>query len=173
MVQLEKKKRVEEFKDLLKGAKCVVLNDFTGLDVVHISELREKCRQKDVVFRVIKNTLAKRSLDEMGLEELGKMLEGPTAVAVSVEDEVAPAQVLKSFADDYEIPRMKGGYVAGQVLDEEGITRLASLPGKETLLAQTVQVLQSPMRGLINCLGASLRDLVYVLKAVSEKKEAA
>lgn len=173
MVQIEKTQRVDELRDLLQDAKCIILNDFTGLNVADISELRRVCRENGVTFRVIKNTLAKRSFRKLDLEEIESLLEGPTAVAVSRDDEITPAQVLKKFADDYELPRLKGGYVAGRILDEAETVRLASLPGRDTLLTQAVGMFQAPMRGLVNCLGASLRDLVCVLKAVSEKKGAA
>jgi large subunit ribosomal protein L10 len=173
MVQPVKIKRVEELTEIIKDAKSVILNDFTGLDVSDISELRRLCRENGVTYRVIKNTLAKRGFRDMGLDEIEELLSGPTAIAVSTEDEALPAQILKKFADDYELPRFKGGYVAGRLFNAEEIERLASLPGREVLLGQVVGTFQAPMRGLVNCLGASLRDLVYVLKAVSEKKGAA
>ncbi len=173
MVQSGKVKKVEEITEIIRDAKSVILNDFTGLDVSDISELRRLCRENGVTYRVIKNTLAKRGFSDLGLDEIEELLAGPTAIAVSTEDEALPAQVLKKFADDYELPRFKGGYVAGRLFDANEIERLASLPGREVLLGQVVGTFQAPMRGLLNCLVASLRDLVTVLKAVSEKKGAA
>jgi large subunit ribosomal protein L10 len=173
MGQSEKSQRVEELKGLLDGAKSIILNDFTGLNVEDISELRRLCRQKNVIYRVIKNTLARRSFRELGFEDIEPLLEGPTAIAVSADDESAPTRVLQQFADDYELPRFKGGYIAGRLFTEAEVIRLASLPGRDVLLTQAVGLFQSPMRGLVNVLGASLRDLVSVLKAVSEKKGAA
>ena len=173
MVQPIKTKKVEELRDLLRDAKSIVLNDFTGLNVEDISELRRLCRESGVTYIVIKNTLAKRSFEELGLDEVAALLEGPTAVAVSDVDEALPAQILKKFAFDYELPQFKGGYVAGCLLNAEEIERLALLPGKEALLAQVVGTFQAPIRGLLHCLSASMRDLVCVLKAVEEKKGAA
>jgi large subunit ribosomal protein L10 len=173
MVRPAKTQKVDELKELLEGAKSIVLNDFTGLNVADISELRRKCRENKIIYTIVKNTLAKRSFHALGLEEVEQLLEGPTAIAVSKEDEVTPAKVLDAFASDYELPRFKGAYVAGRLLDEEATKRLASLPSKEVLLAQVLSALQAPMRGLIYCLGASQRDLVNVLKAISDKKEAA
>lgn len=173
MVQPIKVKKVEELADLLKDAKSIILSDFTGLDVADISELRHRCREKNVLYRVVKNTLAKKSFEKLGVEKIDTLLEGPTAIATSMEDEAAPAQVLKKFADDYELPRFKGGYVSGRLLGVDEVVRLASLPGKEVLLTQAVGMFQAPMRGLVNVLSASLRDLAGVLKAIAEKKEAA
>lgn len=173
MIRPEKTEKIDELKEILQDAKSIVLNDFTGLNVADISALRRLCRENNIVYTVVKNTLAKRSFQALGLEDVERMLEGPTAIAVSKEDEVAPAKVLDRFASDYELPRFKGAYVAGRLLDEDETKRLASLPSQEVLLTQVVFMLQTPMRGLVNCLGASLRDLVYVLKAISEKKGAA
>lgn len=173
MVRAEKIEKVDELKELLRDAKSIVLNDFTGLNVADISELRRLCRENNVVYTIVKNTLAKRSFAALGLEEIESILDGPTAVALSRDDEVVPAKVLNDFAKDYELPRLKGAYVAGRLLDDEETKRLASLPSKEILLAQVVGTFQAPMRGLVNVLGASLRDLLYVLKAVAEKKGAA
>jgi len=173
MIKPIKLEKVEELKELVKGAKSVILNDFTGLNVADISELRRVCRENNIAFRVIKNTLAKRGFNDLGIDELDPLLEGPTAIAVSNEDEAAPAQVLKKFADEYELPRFKGAYVAGRVFTEKETVRLASLPSRDALVAQTVSTFQAPLRGLVMVLNASLRDLALVLKAIGDKKGAA
>lgn len=172
MATAAKAKRMDDLKTVVEGAKSIVLADFTGLNVKDISELRRICRASGVRFRVAKNTLAKRTFAELGYEGIAVLLDGPTAVAVSSKDEVLPAQILKKFADDYELPRLKGGYVQGRVLSAEQVRRLAVLPGREVLLGQAVGAVQAPLRGLVSVLNASLRDLVTVLKAVQDKKAA-
>jgi large subunit ribosomal protein L10 len=173
MVQPVKAETVEGLTALLREARCIILNDFTGLNVAGISELRRLCREHGVSFRVVKNTLAKRSFEELGIEGLEGLLEGPTALAVSNADEVTPAQILKKFAEEHELLRLKGGYVAGRVITTDEAQRLASLPGRDVLVAQVVGTFQAPLRGLVTVLSASLRDLVRVLDAVKEKKGAA
>ncbi len=174
MVQPAKMEKVEELKKLIEESKSMILNDFTGLNVADISELRRQCRESGIKFRVIKNTLARRSFDELGIEGMDALLEGPTAFAVSTVDEVTPAHVLKKFADEYnKLPRFKGGYVAGRILDEKETVRLASLPTRDVLIATTVSAFQAPLRGLVGVLNASMRDLVGVLDAIKEKKGAA
>ena len=173
MVQPAKTASVEELKEMIKDSKSIILNDFTGLNVADISELRRMCRENNVTFRVIKNTLAKRSFEELGIEGMDALLEGPTAFAVSTVDEVAPAQVLKKFADENKLPEFKGGYVAGRILDVKETVRLASLPSRDVLIATTVSAFQAPLRGLVGVLNASMRDLVGVLDAIKEKKGAA
>lgn len=173
MVQPVKTETVEGLKALLQDARSVILNDFTGLNVAGISELRRHCRKNGITFRVVKNTLARRSFRELGIEGLDELLEGPTAIAVSTADEAAPAQVLRRFAQDYELPRLKGGYVAGRVISAADALRLATLPARDVLAAQVVGTFQAPLRGLVTVLSASLRDFVYVLDAIREKRGAA
>jgi large subunit ribosomal protein L10 len=173
MVQPAKTVEVEELKGLIEASKSIILNDFTGLNVADISELRRLCRESGIIYRVIKNTLAKRSFEELGISGMEMLLEGPTAFAISNEDEVAAAQLLKRFANEYELPRFKGGYVAGRILDEKETVRLASLPSRDVLKAQVVGTFQAPLRGLVGVLNASLRDLAGVLDAIREKKGAA
>lgn len=173
MVQQAKIDRVDELVELLKGAKSVILNDYKGLDVAAISKLRRECYENNITFRVIKNTLALRAFESMGIEGMNEFLSGPTAFAVSDEEEVLPAQILKKFADEHELPRFKGALVNGRILGEKKTAAFASLPGKTELQTKLVGTLQNPVRGLINCLDASRRNLVYVLHAISEKKGAA
>lgn len=172
MAQAAKAQKVEDLGAIVKGATSIVLADFTGLNVKDISELRRICRENNITFRVVKNTLARRSFDSVGAAGISVLLDGPTALAVSTADEVLPAQILKKFADEYELPRLKGGYVQGRVLSAAEVQRLAVLPSREVLLGQVVGTVQAPLRGLLNCLNASLRDLVNVLKAVQDKKAA-
>lgn len=170
MVQQIKIDRVEELTSLLREAKSAVLNDFTGLNVADISALRRKCREKGISYIVVKNTLARLSFHELGVDDIDSLLAGPTAIAVSNEDEVLPAQVLKEFAADYELPRVKGAYVSGRVVDEAAVKLLAGLPGRDVLVAQVVGTMQAPLRNLVGVLGATIRDFVGVCRAVAEKK---
>jgi len=171
MVQNAKTERISKLTDLLREAKSIVLSDFTGLNVKDISELRKVCRKNGVTFTVVKNTLAKKSFDELGIEGLDPMLDGPTSIAISAIDEVTPAQVIKKFVDDYELPKLKGGYVSGRVISDAEVVRLAMLPGRDVLLAQVVGTLQAPIRDFVGVLSASLRDLAGVLNAIAEKKK--
>lgn len=173
MVQQYKIDSVDELVETLKDAKSIILNDYKGLDVADISELRRECRENGVTFKVIKNTLAKRAFEAIGVDGMDEFLAGPTAVAISYGEEVLPAQILKKFAEENELPHFKGALVNGRIMNEEQTVRFASLPGKDELRAKLVGTLQGPVRGLIVCLDASRRNLVYVLNAIAEKKGAA
>lgn len=172
MVQAAKVKAVEDLGAAIGSAKAIILADFTGLNVKDLSELRRICREKGILLRVVKNTLARRAFTAAGVDAISGFLEGPTAVAVSLTDEVLPAQILKKFADEYELPRLKGGYVQGRMLSAAEVMKIAALPSREVLLTQVVGTVQAPLRGLLNCLDASLRGLVNVLTAIKDKKAA-
>ena len=171
-VQRQKKaKAVEEIKDKLQSSQAAVLTDYRGLNVAEITELRFKLREAGVEYKVLKNTLTWRAAQEVGLEKLKEYLEGPTAIAFSVEDPVAPAKILNGFAKTHDALEIKAGVLEGKVIQFEKVKELADLPSREELLAQTVGGMQAPLYGLVNVLQGSIRNLVYVLEAVREQKE--
>ena len=104
----------------LEGVRGVYLADFSGMDVESLSRLRQKCREQQVQFRVVKNTLLKRAFHERGITALDPFLEGPTGVVFSQASEVSPAKILTDFAKDKERPRIKAAVVDGRLYDAEG-----------------------------------------------------
>jgi large subunit ribosomal protein L10 len=166
----EKVALVEEMETKLRDARGVYVADFTGMTVATISELRNRCRAQNIEFRVIKNTLARRALHEDLRGPFDPYLTGPTALAISMIDEVAPARVLTTFAKEFAAqPRIKAGLVGGRVYTEADVKVLASLPSKDVLLSQLVGGLKSPVQKLHSALSSPLRNLATVLKQVSEK----
>jgi len=161
---------VEKIKAKLDSAKGVYLADFKGMDVAKATELRNRCRATGVEFEVVKNTLTRLALDESIQDAMGPYLHGPTALATSDQDEVAPAKVISEFMKEFEMPTLKAGIVDGKVMDQGQVMILAKLPSKDVLLAQLVGGLKSPLQKLHGALSAPLRDLGAVLKQVSEKK---
>src|SRR5881394_1381510 len=107
MPTAEKEALVQEVSDRLKGVKGMYLADFTGMTVEKVSALRAKCRASGVQYKVIKNTLLKLAVNQNGMTQLDEFLEGPTALAYSLESEVEPARVLIEFAKDNEKPIVK------------------------------------------------------------------
>ena len=128
MARPEKVQQVETLGEVFKEARSIVLNDFTGLDVEKISELRRKCREAGVEYRVVKNTLAKLSVKGTPGEGLGAHFEGPTALAISRETENLSAKVLAEFAKEHEAPKFKAALVGGEVIDATAALALAKLP---------------------------------------------
>lgn len=169
MARPEKVAAVESLSEIFKDSRSVVLNDFTGLNVEKLSELRKLCRENSVEYRVIKNTLAIRSVEGTEAENLIKYLEGPTALAISRESENIPAKILAQFAVEYEAPRFKAALVEGQLLDEAQVIELAKLPGREVLLSLVLAGIKSPASGLVNVLQGTIRNVVYALNAIVDK----
>lgn len=164
---------VEEMKAMLQESQGVVFVGFSGLTVAAVTKLRRKFREGNVEYKVIKNTLTRIAANEVGYEGLSEFLEGPTAVAYSKEDAVAPAKILKEFIKETktEALSVKVGIADGQIIDAAGVDALANLPSRDELIAKVVGSMQAPISGLVNVLQGNIRNMVYVLDAVRAKKE--
>ncbi len=156
----QKKQVVAEIADKFKESQSTILVDYRGLNVAEVTELRSQLREAGVEFKVYKNTMTRRAVEEAELNELTDVLAGPTAIAFSKEDVVAPAKVLSNFAKEHEALEIKGGVVEGSVASLEQIKELADLPNYEGMLSMLLSVLQAPVR-----------NFAYATKAVAEQKE--
>ena len=166
---------VAELKEKLTGAKGAVLVNYRGLTVAQDTKLRRQLREAGVEYRVVKNTMTRIAAQEAGLEGLDVYLEGPTAMAISTTDPVAPAKIITDFVKEHKLQvlEVKAGLVEGNVIDEKGVKALASLPSREVLIAKMLGSMQSPITGLVNVLQGNIRNLVYALDAVRQQKESA
>jgi large subunit ribosomal protein L10 len=174
MPQPEKIKRVEEISDSLKQAKGVFLTDFSGLSVEEITELRRNFRKAEVSYMVVKNTLARRSCEEVGLDDMVPYLNGPTGLALANNDPVAPVRVIIDFLKAHKEkakPEIKGAVVEGQVLTAQEAEAMKNIPPREVLIGQVVGGIAAPLTGLVGGLQGVIRNLVYTLDAVKVKKE--
>lgn len=169
MARPEKVAVVESLSRVFKEAKSVVLNDFTGLNVGKISQLRRLCREQGVDYVVVKNTLAKRSVQGTELEGLSEFMEGPTALAVSRESENIPAKILAEFAKENEAPKFKAALVAGQILAPSEVAALAKLPTREEMISQLLGGIKAPANQLASVLQGTLRKLLYALNAIIDR----
>lgn len=169
----QKQEVVKEISDKMKNAKAMVLADYRGLTVEQDTELRSALRKAGVEYRVVKNTLTRFAAKENNLEGLTPYLSGPTAIALSNTDPVAPAKVLMEYSKKYEKLELKVGVVEGKIIDLNGIKALAELPPKEVLIARALGGIKSPLAGLVNVLNGNIRGLVVALNAIAEKKAAA
>ncbi|MEN6412861.1 MAG: 50S ribosomal protein L10 [Veillonellales bacterium] len=174
-VTAEKKQIVEELKEKLSNTKGAVITNYRGLNVAQDTKLRRKLREAGVEYRVVKNTMTRIAAQETGLAGLAPVLEGPTAIAMSYTDPVAPAKLISDFIKENKLQALeiKAGLVEGQVIDAKGVKELAGLPPKEVLIAKMLGSMQSPVVGLVNVLQGSIRNLVYALDAVRQQKESA
>lgn len=170
-IRPEKAGKVAELKDLLSSSKGAVLVDYCGLTVAEDTELRSKMREAGVKYMVAKNTFIRIAAKEAGIEGLDAYLEHNTAVAFSAEDPVAPAKILNDFSKDHKALEIKAGILDGKVITLDEVKALAELPSREELLAKLVGSMQAPISGLVNVLQGTIRNFVYTLEAVRQKKE--
>lgn len=155
-----KKAKVEQLTEMLKNAVSFVLVDYKGITVEEDTKLRRELREANVHYSVEKNTMLRFALKNAGVEGLDDLLNGTTAIAVSNDDQTAPARILGKFASDNEDKfNLKAGVVEGQVYDEKGVVALSKIPSKDVLLAQLVGSLQGP-----------IQKLAALLKAVADSK---
>ncbi|WP_163539036.1 50S ribosomal protein L10 [Gracilibacillus sp. YIM 98692] len=155
-----KKQLVSDIADKLRDSQSTVLVDYRGLDVAEVTELRSQLREAGVDFKVYKNTMTRRAVEEAELTDLNEVLVGPTAIAFSKDDIVAPAKILNNFAKEHDALEIKGGVVEGSVASLEQIKELANLPNYEGMVSMLLSVLQAPVR-----------NFAYATKAVAEQKE--
>ncbi|MDO4663159.1 MAG: 50S ribosomal protein L10 [Tissierellia bacterium] len=171
----QKKAVIEEIKTNIQNAKSTTLVGFNGMSVSEITELRNKFREKDVNYKVYKNTMIRFAFDQLGYEEADELLSGSNALVFSNEDLVEGPKIAAEFIDDDEDNKdklkIKAGIVEGDLLNEEQIMAIAKLPPKEVLLSMLVNTVQAPIRKLAQDTNEIIAKLVYGLDAVREKKE--
>ncbi|MDR1820841.1 MAG: 50S ribosomal protein L10 [Oscillospiraceae bacterium] len=157
-----KKSQVEAITEKLKGVSGVLV-DYKGISVAEDTELRVKLRAEGVDYSVVKNTLLRFAVNNVGYQELEPLLSGTTSLATSVDNAVAPAKVIKEFADKLEDKfTIKGGFYDGKVISVSEVNALASIPDLPILRAQLLGTLLAP-----------IAQLALVVKLVAEKGGAA
>jgi len=166
----EKAQILQETADNIRDVGGMFLTDFSGMSVEKLSLLRKKCREQDIRFKVLKNTLLKRSLNERGITSLDPYLNGPTGLVYSPKDSVAPAKVLVDFAKEHERPKVKAAVVDGHLFDEKAIARLAQLPSREVLLQQVLGTVIAPMTMLLGAINSLLGSPATLAGALESKQ---
>ncbi len=149
-----KKKVVQDLTEEFKSAQTMLVADYLGLTVEQDTEMRAALRKEGVVYKVVKNTLAAFAAKEAGLDSLHPYFEGPTAIAYSTSDAIAPAKILSKYADKIETFKIKGGVMDKKAIDLTDIKALAQIPPREVLYAQVVCGIASPITGLAMILHA-------------------
>ncbi len=153
----QKEQILADTSERIRDVRGVYLADFSGMNVETLSKLRATCRQQQVQFRVVKNTLLKRAFNERGITALDPYLEGPTGLVFSPVSEVSPAKILADFAKANERPRIKAAVVDGRLYDDKSIAVLATLPSYEVMLSQVLATIIAPMTTFLAAIDATLR----------------
>ena len=170
----QKAEQVEEIAERLKRAKVAILTDYRGLTVTQLQDLRGRLRGGDVEYRVVKNTLARRAAEAAGHKALETELKGPVAIAFGYDDLGAAPKLINEFVRATRLKlEIVGGLVEGRVFSPEQVKQLADLPSRESLLAQLLGTLQSPVGQLVGIMQTPVQQLIGVLDAYKAKLEAA
>jgi len=166
----EKIRTVAEFKERVLSHAVSVATGFQGLTAGEATDLRKRLRQAQVQFTVFKNTLVRLALNELGLSDATRFLEGPTAWAFS-RDPYVVAKVLREYSKEVDKVAMRGGVLDGRVINAAQLEALATLPPRDVLLSQVVGCLALPIRNLLGVLSAPCRNLVHVLDQIRKQTE--
>ena len=154
----QKQKAVAELAEQIKNSVSGVLVNYQGITVEDDTAMRKALREAGVRYSVVKNTLTGRACEMVGYSDMKQYLNGMTAIAISENDAVAPAKILKKFADKVESFKILAGYLDGAVIDEATVNALADIPSKETLIAKVLGSIQSPVYGF-----------AYAIQAIIDK----
>ena len=164
-----KKAQVAETAEILKNAQTGILVDYRGLTVAEDTELRNELRKAEVQYFVIKNTLLGLATKEAGLDGLDEALHGPTAIAVSAEDPVAPAKVIADYAKKNDKLEIKAGFMDGAAMSLDEIKKLAATPNMETLIAKMMGSLNAPASNLVRLLQTIVDEGVEIPDLIAKK----
>ena len=153
---------VKQTTDMLNAAQSAIVVDYRGLTVAEVTDLRKQLRDAGIQMSVIKNKILDRAVEGTDYEDLRSTFVGPTAVAFSDEDPIAPAKILKKFAVDHDALEIKGGFIEKSVKTLDEINEYANMPGREELLSMLASALQDPMR-----------KIARAVKAIADKEDEA
>ena len=169
----EKTDVVSEVKETIEKSTAVFLTDYSGVNVEDINDIRNQFRKEGVKYKVFKNTLFKRALQESGkYEKLADHLIGMTGFAFADDNPVAPAKIIKKYFDKNNKLSLKACYIENEFFDGSKLNELANLPSKNELIASIMGSLEAPASGIVGAINAVFRDLVSVVDEISKKKAA-
>ena len=154
----QKQAVVADLAEKIKNSPAGVVVNYQGITVEDDTKMRKALREAGVSYMVMKNSLTGRACDEVGMSDMKQYLTGMTAIAIASDNAVAPAKVLKEYAEKIESFQILAGYLDGEVVGVETVNRLAEIPSKEVLIAKLLGSIKSPLYGL-----------AYALKAVVDK----
>jgi len=163
-------KNVESLTEKISKAKSIYFTDYLGLNVSDITKLRKEFYSNNVEYLVVKNTLLKIASENNKISLSEDLFTGSTAIAVSYEEPVAAAKVIKKFIKDHDLPAVKGILFEGSYLGREEFNKIADLPSKEELIAKFAMMIRSPIQNLAMMLNSPMSNFVNVLNRIRENK---
>jgi len=170
-VRPEKERAITEIKEKFSKSKGAYLVDFNGMNTEMVNELRNEFRSLDVEYKVVKNTLAQIAVKDLPYDIDEKYFKLSTGIAFSYDDAFTPTKVLDDFVKKYDKPKIKCSVIEEKVYNETETVRFFKLPSKEELLGRMLAGFNSPIAGFVGVLNGVVRNLLYVLNSIKEKKE--
>ena len=161
---------VKELTDKLSRAKSIYFTDYLGLNVSDVTSLRKKFFESNVEYLVVKNTLLKIASDKNKISLGDELFSGSTAIAISYDEPVIAAKVIKGFLKDHDLPSIKGVLFEGTYLPASEFEKIANLPSKEESLTKIIVMLKSPVQNIVNLLNSPMIKLVNVLNGLKKTK---
>src|SRR6202000_879404 len=165
----EKSATIQEIAAQIEGAEAIFAVDYRGISVPQAAELRDKLRETDSSFRVVKNRLTNLAATRAGEARLADLLVGPTALTFVRGDTAAAAKAITTFNKTHQVLTFKGGLMGEGVLDEGGFTAIAKLPSREVLVGQFAGIVASPLTGIVRGLNALIQGLATQLGQIADK----
>ena len=173
MKRSEKERIIAEVTEVIGRARGMFFTDFTGLTVAQATELRREFRKSGIDYKVVKNTLIRKALESVsGYDKVYEKLVGPTGVAFSFDDPVAPAKIIQKFREKHERLSLKACVLGKEVYDGTKLKELAKLPTRTEMMGSIVGSIQAPLAGVPTVIAAVMRDLVTVVAEIEKKKAA-
>jgi large subunit ribosomal protein L10 len=168
-MQPAKVKALEDLKEAFSGVKDIIFTDYRGLTVAQITELRDKLREQQAVYKVVKNRFTRIVLNDLEMPNVDSHLVGPTAVALAKDESGPVAKTLFDFAKQMPV-EVKGGIIAGDVFDASQVEEYSKLPTRLDLIAMLMSTMNAPLQNFVGTMNAIPSQLVRVLQAVADKK---
>lgn len=171
MPRPDKVQAVAEIRERFESAEAVFVTEYRGIAVKQMGDLRRRLREAGAEYKVVKMSLARRAVDELGLTGVGDHLVGPTALAFAQDDPVATAKALRDYSRDDENLVIKLGLLADKVLQPEEVGRLADIEPREVLLAKIAGAAKAPLTAVAGMVSSFTRDAAGLFAALLDKKE--
>ena len=168
----QKEAEIAALKDQFTSSGNAFVVSFQGLTVEKDQHLRRQLREAELSYRVVKNTLAQRAVEDTPLSGLRDQFVGPTAIAFSAKDPVGLARVLTKFAKENAHFNFRAGVVEGRVISIRDIEALATMPSKEELISKLMFLLNAQAQRLAVALAGTARNLAVVVNEIAKQKEA-
>lgn len=170
MPTARKKETVKEINKLFTGSEVLIFTDYRGLRVSDLNNLRRQLRDKGVEYHISKNTLTTLAAKRAGVEELGPLLDGPTAIAFVGNDIPGAAKVLQDFVRTSRILTIRGGLAGKQILNADQVSDLTKILPREQYIAKIMGSLNMPVTSLVGVLANTVRSVMNVLNAIIDKQ---